>query len=201
MIIQHPLTQNTPLRRLLLHTTHQDAKPRYLWRGSPHQAKLKFQTVAPLLPFIELLSDTNSMTRHLERFTRGEIFVERTQPISKLSAISQPPVPGPVIDRTTILKSANERSLVYAQSLWNYGVYNYIMTDPDLPIWYNLQHKGITPIRNITHLFLLLCPELGRKFGTDEDGFVGREYLFIHKGKVLTTIMEIVAISNLNSFF
>jgi len=131
------------------------------------------------------------MTKRLEAISGGEISVQETQPVLRRDSRRSE------ILRSVILASSCKQPLLYAESSWSQAVYDEVMVDPELPIWYNLQKSGITPTRNIKNLFFLICPELQTRFGSKETAFLGREYLLLNKRQQIATIIEIL---NLTSF-
>lgn len=137
------------------------------------------------------------MTKSLEELTKSEIHVQETQPLETVIGVSHEMVPGPLVQRSKVLRSENEAPLLFGQSWWNAGIYEEIMKEPEVPIWYNFEQKGIIPVRKILGLFFLYSPELQEKLGRNEEGFLGREYVFTHHDRILTAVMEIVGIASM----
>eukprot|EP00210_Caulerpa_lentillifera_P003223 g3078.t1 len=180
----------TPLRRDLSFYS-----PQILWKGSISDARIQFGDSSSLTPFIELLSYHGSMTKQLEAITNGKISVQETHPVFQGHST------GLQISRSVVLVSSCKQPLLYAQSWWDRDIYEEIMIEPKLPIWYNLQKCGIKPTRNVEKLFISTSPILQMKFGSHEKGFIGRQYLLHYNKQTLTKIIEILAMCNLGAFF
>eukprot|EP01023_Acetabularia_acetabulum_P003092 TRINITY_DN11327_c0_g1_i1.p4 TRINITY_DN11327_c0_g1~~TRINITY_DN11327_c0_g1_i1.p4 ORF type:complete len:149 (-),score=9.39 TRINITY_DN11327_c0_g1_i1:950-1396(-) len=97
-----------------------------------------------------------------------------------------------ILQRQVLLRSPDPRGIVYvyASSWWNASTVNDYLTDKDQPIWISLSKEKTEIYREVQLVFCGTNKQLEEYFGV-QDKFWGRQYIFWHRGQILTVLYEV----------
>jgi len=171
-----------------------------VWKGTPKDARKKF--VDRQRSLVEVLCHTGSMTRKLKDLTESEMSVDRDKVKGldfKWEPFGMELLQKPVLNRQILLRTTSDIPVLYASSWWNADKFSEIMTNPELPMWYNLKKNGIDSTPDIHSLFAIDCPSLTSCFGDTSEVHLGREYTLRHHGIAICIIIEVLS-NNLYQF-
>lgn len=142
-----------------------------------------------------LLLGDGSPTRHLQLLTGESIEVD----VIDMSSVGNDPdnapelihiVPGPRLRRQVWLRTATGQRLAYATSWWEESHVDEYLKNRSLPIWVSLALSRTELYRDVQGIHHGSSKELSEAFG-DPGPFLGRHYLFWHRGQPITLIYEV----------
>eukprot|EP01025_Chloroclados_australasicus_P018062 TRINITY_DN19347_c0_g1_i1.p1 TRINITY_DN19347_c0_g1~~TRINITY_DN19347_c0_g1_i1.p1 ORF type:complete len:271 (-),score=9.51 TRINITY_DN19347_c0_g1_i1:209-988(-) len=190
-----------------------------IWEGTEEADIWQGSVDLPLSPVWKLmLLSEGSVTRHLQTMSGLHVEVDclQTKELNLLKGQTQnghgyqPPydlpkevykIPGNrLLQRQVLLRSPDPEGLVYvyAASWWNASTMDKYLKDKDQPMWISLSKEKTEMYREIQRIFCGSNKQLEEYFGV-KDQFWGRQYVFWHRGEILTVLYEVFS-SKLQQF-